>query len=246
MPDAWLWPVGLGVLGAVLGSFIATVAVRWPQERSALTGRSACDGCGRTLGALELVPLFSWIALRGRCRTCGARIASSHVATEAIGLAIGVAAGCVVPGWGGAAGAVLGWLLLTAGAIDRVAYRLPNPVTLTIAVLGLTAGAAGLAPPLFDRAIGGLAGFAALWLIALAYRTLRGRDGLGGGDAKLLGAIGLWVGWRALPWIVIAACVIGLGIAVARRLRSDDRLPFGTLLAPAAFAVWLWQGWVTS
>lgn len=137
------------------------------------------------------------------------------------------------------AGAVFGWVLLLAGAIDFVAFRLPNPVTTALALLGLATGIAGLAPDLTDRAIGGVAGFGALWLIASGYRHLRGRMGLGGGDAKLLGAIGLWLGWRALPGVVLVACLMGLGWALLRRMRANDRLPLGTLLAIAAFGMWI-------
>lgn len=236
MSDATLWAAGLGLLGLVFGSFIATVAVRWP--RSALAGRSACDGCGRSLSAIELIPLASWIALRGRCRTCGGRIGVSHPVIEALGVLIGATAGALAPGFAGVFGAVFGWLLLAAGAIDLAAFRLPNPITLALAVTGLLGGAAGLDPPLADRAIGGVAGFAALWLIAAGYRRRRGRDGLGGGDAKLLGAIGLWLGWRALPPVLLIACLLGLAWAFARGLRRDDRLPLGTLLAVGGVALW--------
>ncbi|MFD1788790.1 prepilin peptidase [Sphingomonas floccifaciens] len=231
------WAIGLGGLGAIFGSFIATVAVRWPAP--ALTGRSRCDGCGRTLAAYELVPILSWLALRGGCRTCGGRIGLLHPVIEMIAAAIGIAAGVAASGAPAVAGAVFGWLLLLAGAIDFVAFRLPNPVTMTIALLGLATGLAGLEPDLTDRAIGGVAGFGVLWLISAAYVRARGRIGLGGGDAKLLGAIGLWLGWRALPWVVLVACMLGLGWAAARRMRRDDRLPFGTVLGAAAFALWL-------
>jgi leader peptidase (prepilin peptidase)/N-methyltransferase len=137
------------------------------------------------------------------------------------------------------AGAVFGWLLLAVAAIDAVSYRIPNLLNFAIAVLGLVAGAAGLAPAFDDRLIGGVAGFAALWLVSAGYRYSRGRTGLGGGDVKLLGAIGLWLGWRALPWVVLIACIIGLAWALLRRLKSGDRLPFGTLLAAGAFAAWI-------
>uniref|UniRef100_UPI000A621214 prepilin peptidase n=2 Tax=Sphingomonadaceae TaxID=41297 RepID=UPI000A621214 len=72
MTDAIIWAVGLGLLGAIAGSFLATIAVRWPAERSVARGRSACDGCGRALTARDLVPLLSWVATRGRCGACGA------------------------------------------------------------------------------------------------------------------------------------------------------------------------------
>jgi leader peptidase (prepilin peptidase)/N-methyltransferase len=234
------------VLGLVFGSFIATVALRWPAGRSALRGRSACDACGKTLHWHELVPVLSWAAQRGRCRSCGAAIAPLHVAVELIGGAIGVAAGLVSPDGAGVAGAVFGWLLLALGALDLTAFWLPNLLTGALAAAGLATGALGLAPALEDRLIGGAAGFGALWLVARAYRAVRGREGLGGGDPKLFGAIGLWLGWRALPVTLLLACGIGLIAVVALRLAGhrvarSDRLPFGVLLALAAYPMWLAQ-----
>ena len=91
MADAWLWAMALGGLGLPIGSFAATVAVRYPA--SAIGGRSHCDGCGATLRAWELVPLLSWVALRGRCRRCGGTINRWHPAIEALALGMGAAAG---------------------------------------------------------------------------------------------------------------------------------------------------------
>ena len=244
MVDPWIWPGALGLLGLVFGSFIATLAIRWPEGRSSLAGRSACDGCGRTLRAIELVPVLSYVIQRGRCRSCAARIAPSHLVVELLALAIGVASGLAAPGWAGGAGAVFGWLLLALAAIDLRAFWLPDPLTAALALLGLLGGLLGLTPPLTDRLIGGVAGLATLWLIATFYRRLRGRVGLGGGDPKLFGAIGLWLGWHALPQVLLVACLIGLAAVLATRLRArpltaTDRLPLGTLLAPAAFLLWL-------
>lgn len=239
MTAAILWPLFLGMLGAVFGSFIATVAIRWPANESALKGRSRCDGCGRVLAAIELVPVASYLLQRGRCRGCRGVIAPSHVVTELLGLAIGVVAGVVAPGPEGAAGAVFGWLLLALGAIDLAAFWLPNALVAALALTGLGSGLAGVDPPLTDRVVGGLAGFAVLWSVATLYRQARGRIGLGGGDPKLFGAIGLWLGWRALPGVMLIACAIGLAVAFATRMRGSDRLPLGTLLAAAGFIWWL-------
>ena len=129
MAEAYLWPALLGVLGLVFGSFIATVAIRWPAGGSALRGRSQCDGCGRTLTAWELVPLVGYLMLRGTCRTCGATIAASHPLTEMAGAVVGIAAGFPAPGWPGVAGALFGWLLLALAAIDLAAFWLPNVLT---------------------------------------------------------------------------------------------------------------------
>lgn len=237
------WPVLLGIVGAVFGSFIATVAIRWPAGRSASTGRSACDGCGRTLSELELVPLVSFAALRGRCRTCGARIAVGHVVIEMLGAGIGIVAGTVAPGGEGVAGAACGWLLLALGAIDLAAFWLPDVLTAALAVVALAGGFAGVGADLHARLIGGITGFGLLWLVAESYRRVRGRVGLGGGDPKLFGAIGLWLGWRALPSVLLLAALAGLAVVLVltlagRRINATDRLPLGTLLAGAAFLCW--------
>ena len=246
MADAWLWPAGLGLLGLIFGSFIATLAIRWPQGRVISRGRSACDGCGETLRAVELVPVASYLMQRGRCRRCGAAIAASHFATELFGLGVGVIAGAAAPGLDGVAGAVFGWLLLTLAALDFAAFWLPNQMTGALAVTGLIGGAAGLAPPLPDRLIGGGAGFAVLWLVAESYRRVRGRVGLGGGDPKLFGGVGLWLGWHALPGVLLIACLLGLAAVLVLRLcgrplSGSDALPFGVLLAAAAFPLWVVQ-----
>ena len=88
MTTDWLWPVLLGVLGLVFGSFIATIAIRWPEGRSATKGRSACDSCGKGLAAGELVPALSYLLQRGRCRGCGEKIDPSHLLTEMAGGAV--------------------------------------------------------------------------------------------------------------------------------------------------------------
>lgn len=205
-----------------------------------LAGRSECDHCQAVLGPLDLVPLLSAAMLRGRCRRCGGAIDPVHWRIEAGALAIGIVSGALLPGVGGIATALFGWLLLSAGAIDWRAFWLPDPLTLAIALAGLATAYLGIAPALEERLIGGVAGFGALWAIAAGYRLIRGREGMGGGDPKLFGAIGLWIGWRLLPIVLLLASLVGLGIVAfalltGRGARLDDRLPFGTLLAIAAY-----------
>lgn len=242
--DPWAWGLALGGLGLVFGSFIATLALRWPEGRGIARGRSACDGCGAALRAHELVPLLSYALQRGRCRRCGAAISSVHPAIEALAAAVGLAAGLAAPGWAGVAGAAFGWQLLALGAIDLRAFWLPDRLTAALAASGLAAGLAGLAPDLGQRLIGGAGGFLSLWAVARVYRALKGFDGLGGGDPKLFGAIGLWLGWHALPATLLLACTIGIVAVLAlrlcgRRMGATDRLPLGTLLAIGGFAAWL-------
>ena len=244
MNDPLAWAAALGLLGAILGSFIAALAIRWPAGRSVASGRSACDNCGHTLRARDLVPIASALALGGRCRDCGERIDPRHTAIEVVALTVGATAGWAAPGVEGVAGATFGWLSLALAALDVAALWLPDKLTATLAGAGLVAGAFGLDPPLSDRVIGGGAGFVVLWSIATAYRRLRGRHGLGGGDPKLLGGIGLWLGWRLLPPVLVLACLIGLGLVLFRQLSGrplarDDALPFGAFLAAAAYPAWI-------
>lgn len=236
----------LGVLGAILGSFVAALVMRWPDGRTVMQGRSACDGCGRTLRAVELVPLLSALVLRGQCRRCGVAISPVHWRIELAGLAIGLAAGLVAPGVVGIVGATFGWLLLALASLDLVAFWLPDRLTILLAVTGLVGAALGIDPPLQERLIGGLAGFGTLWLVAFGYRRIRGRDGMGGGDPKLFGAIGLWLGWQMLPAVLLIASMIGLGVVLAAHLKgrsmaADTALPFGALLAIAAYPAWLFM-----
>ena len=136
-------------------------------------------------------------------------------------------------------------------ALDLTEFWLPDGLTAALAMTGVATAWLGIAPALQDRLIGGVAGFGALWAIGAAYKAYRGHEGLGGGDPKLLGAIGLWIGWRLLPVLVVIASLIGLGVALfwlvtGRAVARDDRLPFGALLAIAAYpteiAMLLWGG----
>ena len=241
---SWVDAIGGAIAGLIAGAFLSTLAIRWGLGESVARGRSRCDGCGHPVPALLLVPLIGYAVTRGRCRSCGAAIDWRHPALELACAAIGFLACGLYPGIDGMAGAVFGWLLVTLALLDLDHFWLPDALTLPLAILGLGFGLAGVAPAPGDHAIGAVVGFLLLAAIAWAYRRLRGREGLGQGDAKLLGAIGAWLGWRALPVVVLAACAIGfLWCAVrmvsGRSVALTDRLPLGALLACAAWAIWL-------
>jgi leader peptidase (prepilin peptidase)/N-methyltransferase len=249
MAGAPLWARALTglVLGALIGSFIATLVLRWPQGHGVSRGRSQCDGCGRALMAAELVPLASFLWLRGRCRSCGAAINLRHPAIELAAALIGAISLYVAPGIEGLAGAAFGWVLLALALLDAEHFWLPDKLTLPLLALGLLIGE----PAFHDRLIGAGAGYAILTLIALAYSAARGRQGLGGGDPKLLGAIGGWLGWQALPFVLLAASLAGLGWAGiaavrGRAMSGQDRLPLGMLMALGAWPTWLVTTGLTS
>lgn len=232
------------VLGLAAGSFVATAAIRWPAGRSVLSGRSRCDACEAPLRARELVPAFSFLFQRGRCRRCGGRIDPNQFAVELASGMIGLVAALAHPLPLALVTALFGWWLLLIAALDLERQWLPDRLTLPLIPLGLAAAWAGFGPPLAERAAGAAIGWAALFSIAWLYRRLRGRDGLGGGDPKLLGAIGAWVGAWQLPVILLGAGLVGLAAVLMMRLRGEavtatTRLPLGTLMALTAWPVWL-------
>jgi leader peptidase (prepilin peptidase)/N-methyltransferase len=232
------------VLGAVIGSFLAAILVRWPEGRSVLRGRSQCDACGRTLSPRDLVPILSWFLVRGRCRHCGAAIDRRHLAIEAGAALIGLTAILAHPLPAAVFTAIFGWWLFLLAALDIEHFWLPDRLTLPLGLAGLLVAWVGIGPPLPDRLVGAAAGYACLALVAWAYRRLRGREGMGGGDPKLFGAIGAWVGWPLLPPVLLGAgliglAVIGLGALRGRPVAASDRLPLGALLALAAWPAWL-------
>ncbi|WP_313807292.1 A24 family peptidase [Sphingobium sp.] len=232
-----------GVAGAIAGSFLATLILRWPQGRGVARGRSVCDGCGRVLGVVDLIPMLSALAQRGRCRTCDAPIDRLHGRVEAGCAIIGALAFGFAPDPGGVGWALFGWLLLTLAVLDRRHFWLPDALTLPLAFLGFTIGLWTTDVLMMDRVIGALAGYLGLLGVALGYRRVRGREGLGLGDAKLLGALGAWFGWQALPFILLLAASLGLlailaAMAVGRSVDGGTRVPLGTFLAIAAVPGW--------
>lgn len=236
--------------GACIGSFLGAVLVRLPQGRSVVHGASACDGCGRKLTAAELVPVLSWLALRGRCRTCGVPIGLWQPISELGGAVVAVASCLAAPGAVEAfAAALFGWQLLLLALLDARHFWLPRPLTVALALTGTGHAAAqalllGDAQPLVIAGLSGLAGYGLLAGLALGYRALRGREGMGGGDPPLLGAIALWVGPVGLVQVLLAASLTGLGAAVAlrlagRKITAETALPLGTCLAATAWPVFL-------
>jgi leader peptidase (prepilin peptidase)/N-methyltransferase len=238
------WVAAGILLGAIAGSFLATLAIRWGRGESIARGRSHCDGCGVTVPASRLVPILSYALARGRCAACGGGIDVRQPAMEMLCAGIGGVALGVHPDAAGLAGALFGWMLAVLALLDLDHFWLPDAIVLPLAAIGLAGGVAGLDPPITDRLIGAAGGFLLFALIGWSYRRLRGRIGLGQGDAKLLGAIGAWLGWRILPWVVLAAAAIGLGwsalaLVRGRQVALTDRVPLGTLLAIAAWPLWL-------
>lgn len=219
----------------------ATAAERF----NLMVPRSACPHCGHPITALENIPLLSWLWLKGRCRACQAPISARYPLVELLAALLSVAVAMMLPpGWGTLAALLLTWVLLALTFIDLDKMLLPDPLTLPLLWGGLLFNLAGGFVPLADAVIGAMAGYLVLWSLYWAFKLLTGKEGMGYGDFKLLAALGAWLGWQALPIILLLSslvgAVIGIGLIALRKHHQGKPIPFGPYLAIAGWIALLW------
>jgi leader peptidase (prepilin peptidase)/N-methyltransferase len=252
-----------GVIGLCVGSFLNVVIHRlpkmldrgWRAQCAELAGeivpelprynlvvpRSQCPACGHRISALENIPVLSFLFLRGRCSACQQPISARYPLVELLTGALTVAAvlrfGGLTPATGAAC--LLLWSLIALTFIDFDTQLLPDNVTLPLVWAGLLANVAGFVPGvgLRDAVIGAVAGYVALWSVYWLFKLIRGKEGMGYGDFKLLAALGAWLGWQMLPLIVllssVVGAVIGIGLVVFKGRDHQIPLAFGPYLAIA-------------
>jgi len=254
-------------LGLAVGSFLNVVIHRLPKmmERgwqaqcaelrgeklpeapayNLLTPRSGCPHCGHAIGALENIPVLSYLLLRGRCAACGKPIGLRYPVVEALSGALSAYAGWHF-GFGlAAAGAlVLVWSLIALAFIDLDTQFLPDSITLPLLWAGLLLNLGGVFTALPSAVIGAAAGYLALWSVYWLFKLATGKEGMGYGDFKLLGALGAWLGWKMLPVVILLSSVVGalVGIAlmVAARHGRNVPIPFGPYLAGGGVIALFW------
>ena len=228
----------LAVAGLLVGSFLNVCIYRVPRRESIVWPASRCTECGRHLAWYENVPVLSWLLLRGRCRTCGAGISSMYPLVE-LTTAVLFAAGALVYGPSGllAVRLVFGCALIVLFAIDLRHRVLPDVITLPGIAVGLVAS--GFLPPgWLSSLVGIIAGGGILFAIAEAYYRVRGQQGLGMGDVKMLAMVGAFLGWPlmilTLVFASFAGSIVGVSLIASGRGGLQAALPFGTFLAVGA------------
>jgi len=249
---------GATVLGLIVGSFLNVVAHRLPRRLSIVHPPSACPACGHRLRPWENIPLVSYLLLRGRCRSCGASIAAHYPLTEAATGAIsGITAAAVGLGPFLLPALVFSWFLVVLTRIDLDLQLLPDRLTLPLAGLGVGLSVLGIwvpeligwsgpgTPPPLGSLLGFAVGYGLLFAAGWAYAAATGREGMGGGDLKLLGALGAWVGPVAVLLTLFLAALMGSLIGGALiLLRGGTRhlaIPFGPFLAASGWVLLLWK-----
>jgi leader peptidase (prepilin peptidase) / N-methyltransferase len=238
----WLFAALVAIYGLVVGSFLNVVIYRLPRELSLARPRSHCPACGKPVRWYDNVPLISWLALGGRCRACRARISIRYPLVEVGASALAVGAllrfGVSVAGL---EMLVLAWLLLPLALIDLEHHLLPDVMTLPGIAVGLVCSTVGGLVGWREALVGAIAGGALPYLVIVVYRRLRGVEGMGLGDVKLLAMVGAFLGWRGMLATLglgsAAGAIVGLGLIAVARARRDTELPCGTFLAAAAALV---------
>jgi leader peptidase (prepilin peptidase) / N-methyltransferase len=208
--------------------------------------RSACTTCGHVLRVYENIPLVSFIVLRGRCAACGTRIGWRYPVIEATSAVFAVLALAVFgPSFTALAAFAFCATLIAMSAIDLSTRLLPDMLTLPLLWAGLLINLNSTFVPLDAAVIGAAAGYLSLWSVYWLFKLVRGAEGMGYGDFKLLAAIGAWLGWGALLQVILIASVsgalVGIAATLTRRMRIEEPLPFGPFLA-AAGAISLFCG----
>ena len=205
---------------------------------------AGCEACHRKSDLWDYMPAGSWGRLIRGCPDCGARN-GLQPGLDLFCVAIVLWASIAANGWELSASCLLGWILLALAIIDQREAILPDSLTGLLTVCGL--GYAYIFQPSYfnDHLIGAIAGGVTFFSVTLLYRLLRGRDGLGLGDAKLLAGIGAWLSWKALPSVVLVASMLALMVVLSqgflrKRLKGTDKIPFGPFLAAAGWLVWIY------
>lgn len=248
------------LLGLLIGSFLNVVIYRlplmmeraWAEELAhaeqkapvelerfnLVTPRSRCSTCGHMITALENIPILSWLALRGKCSACGTSISARYplveLATALLFLACALAFGATLQT---ATAMFFCAMLVALTGIDLDTQLLPDQLTLPLLWVGLLINVAGVFARLPDAVIGAAVGYLTLWSVYWLFKLITGREGMGYGDFKLLGALGAWFGWQALPMLLlissVVGAVVGIAILIVQKKGRNTAIAFGPYLAVA-------------
>lgn len=255
------------IFGLFIGSFLNVVIYRlpvmmqrsWRQQCQELleqeveghetfnlaTPASRCPKCGHKIGALENIPVLSFLLQKGRCKHCGVKIPLRYPSIEILtGVVSALTAWQLGFGWALLFGLCISWALIALTFIDFDHQLLPDDITLPLLWLGLLLSIFNLYTDMQSSIIGAVAGYLSLWSVYQLFKLVTGKEGMGYGDFKLLAVFGAWLGWQALPMVILLSSLVGAAIGITLILfRGRDRqlpIPFGPYLAAAGWIAMLW------
>ncbi len=246
LPDTWIW-IYAAFLGAAIGSFLNVCVYRWPAELSVLRPRSQCPNCGKPIAWYDNIPIFGYLALRGRCRNCGVSISAQYPAVELFTAHI----------WIGAAlrfgaslealhSAVFLTILLGIALTDAKEMVIPDQFSLGGVAIGLLIAGIPGGITFTDKVIGAVAGYAGFWLIKLGAEKLLRKPALGVGDIHMMAMVGAFIGGEGVFITMLLGSLAGLLIGVpyvwarGRLELMGTYLPLGVFLALGAAVAHAW------
>ncbi len=262
------------VLGLVVGSFLNVVIHRIPnmmqkgwrkdccellemdapsdadETYNLLKPDSHCPNCKTPIKAWQNIPIISYLMLRGKCHQCAQSISARYPIVE---LVTGILSGYLAYSYGYSeqtlTALLLTWALISLTMIDVDHQLLPDNITLPLLWLGILVNSQGVFTDLSSAVFGAMAGYLVLWSVFWLFKIITGKEGMGYGDFKLLAALGAWMGWQALPLIIILSSLVGAVIGIAGILiQGRDKnipIPFGPYLAIAGWIALLWGDQIT-
>ena len=206
---------------------------------------SRCSACDAQIKAWQNIPIISYLLLKGKCAHCKTGISVRYPIIEFItALLTVIVALHFGPSLQAVAGIGITWCLITLTMIDFDTQLLPDSITLPLMWAGLIASTLPVFATTNDALFGAAFGYLSLWSIYWLFKLVTGKEGMGYGDFKLLAALGAWLGWQALPVIIllssVVGAVVGIALIIATRRGKDIPIPFGPYLATAGWAAMLW------
>lgn len=262
----------MALLGLFIGSFLNVVILRLPvmmqrnwdfQCRELLElepvetepfdlvkPRSRCPQCGHQIGALENIPVISYLLQRGRCKHCSASISVRYPLIEIFtAILTGIVAWKLGFGWQALFAMLLTWALIALTFIDIDHQLLPDDINFPLLWLGLGISLFGIYTDAHSAIIGAIAGYLSLWIVYQLFKIITGKEGMGYGDFKLFALFGAWFGWQQLPLIILLSSLVGavIGISMILFMGRDRQIPipFGPYLAGAGWLAMLWGNEIT-
>ncbi len=267
----WFYLGTAAVFGLLVGSFLNVVIHRLPKmmetgwrrqceeylhpekaesvadepKYNLVVPRSACPSCGHQITALENIPVISYTVLGGKCSACKTPISLRYPIVEALtGVLTAFVAWHFGVSWQALFAMVFVWSLVALTFIDADTTLLPDDITLPLMWLGLLLNAFGVFTDLRSALFGAMGGYLALWSVYWGFKLATGKEGMGYGDFKLLGALGAWLGWQFLPLVILMSALVGTVVGIVGIvMKGQDKgakLPFGPYLAAAGFIALIW------
>jgi len=261
--------IAMALLGLIIGSFLNVVIYRLPimmqqdwqkqccelldiknengeeQQVNLIFPGSSCPACQHKITALENIPVISYLFLKGRCKSCNAKISPQYPLIEIL---TGLTTAYITWHFGFSLqtlfAVLLTWALICLSVIDLEHSLLPDDITLPFMWLGLACNIFGIFTDITSSLIGAMLGYSILWLIFMSFKVITGKEGMGYGDFKLLALLGAWLGWQSLPLIIllssITASIIGIAMIIFKGKDKAAAFPFGPYLAIAGWITLLW------